>query len=77
VEAASFFTKLFASYETTRSHGCVIDTGSPPRLPGFDLRSRHVEFVVDEVALVLVLVLRFPLPILIPPSINRPITEGT
>jgi hypothetical protein len=35
--------------------------GFQPRWPGFDPRSGHVGFVVDKV-------LRFPLPILIPPT---------
>jgi hypothetical protein len=40
--------------------------GFPPRRPGFEPGSGHVEFVVDKVAGFL-RVLRFPLPIFIPP----------
>jgi hypothetical protein len=44
--------------------------GLPPRRPGFQVRSGHMGFVVDKVALGagFLQVLRFPLPILIPPT---------
>jgi hypothetical protein len=43
--------------------------GFPPRRPGFEPRSRHVGFMMDKVATGagFLPVLRFPLPILIPP----------
>jgi hypothetical protein len=45
-------------------------TGIPSRRPWIEPRSGHVGFVVDKVALgqVFFRVLRFPLPILIPPT---------
>jgi hypothetical protein len=52
--------------------GCAIAqavAGFPPQQPGFEPGSGHVGSVVDKVALgrVFSQVLRFPLPILIPP----------
>jgi hypothetical protein len=56
-------------------------TDFPPRWPRFDPRSGHVGFIVDKVSLgqVFLLVLRFPLPILIPltaPDLSSSITWG-
>jgi hypothetical protein len=62
----SFKTAFVLTLASTNLAACAIAqavTGFPPWWPGFDPRSGHVGFVVDEVAGVL-RVLRFLLPFL-------------
>jgi hypothetical protein len=56
----------------------LLVAGFPLRLPGFELQASHVGFVVDSVALgqVSLRVLRFPLPILIPPTAPHSSSSG-